>query len=180
MISRTKVLHLLSKVARAVKDKMDPPPPPPVKVTDPYEQEITRLSQFHREVKQQVSGIVYARNKTLTDLEEKQTALRQVSHELERITREGEEAVDLVMVRDFRERAAELRQDIADLEADLEPLSEIAEEVKRGLLSIQRSMNRIRAAKQKAERRQVLVNSKKVLVRLRNEGWLPDDDPDAA
>jgi len=131
-------------------------------------------------VKQPVSGVVYARNNTLTDLEEKQTALCQVSHELERITREGEEAVDLVMARDFRERAAELRQDIADLEADLEPLSEIAEEVKRGLLSIQRSMDRIRAVKQKAERRQVLVNSKKVLVRLRNEGWLPDDDPDAA
>lgn len=131
-------------------------------------------------MKQPVSGVVYARNNTLTDLEEKQTALCQVSHELERITREGEEAVDLVMARDFRERAAELRQDIADLEADLEPLSEIAEEVKRGLLSIQRSMDRIRAVKQKAERRQVLVNSKKVLVRLRNEGWLPDDDPDAA
>lgn len=110
-----------------------------------YEAAIDEKVRKHRELKKAVSGIVYLRNKTSTELEAKQKQLFEIEAQLPIAIEEGEDEVALVLI----QKRDELTADIEGLNAELSKISDQAEEAKSGLLSFQAEIEKLKREKEK-------------------------------
>jgi phage shock protein A len=108
-----------------------------------YEAAIDERVRKHKELKKAVSGIVYLRNKTSAELEEKEKELREVMQQLPVALEEGEDEVALVLIA----KKDELTSQIETLSVELHKISEQSEEAKRGLVAFQAEIEKIKREK---------------------------------
>ena len=108
-----------------------------------YEAAIDERVRKHRELKKAVSGIVYLRNKLSTELEAYNRELRDVMVQLPVAVEEGEDEVALVLI----QKKDELTGQIEQLSAELKKVSDQAEEAKRGLISFQAEIEKLKREK---------------------------------
>jgi len=109
-----------------------------------YEAAIDERVRKHRELKKAVSGIVYLRNKLSTELESKERELKEVMTQLPIAIEEGEDEVALVLI----QKKDELTHQIEALSAELQKVSDQAEEAKGGLLSFQSEIEKLKREKE--------------------------------
>jgi phage shock protein A len=98
-----------------------------------YEAAIEERIRQHRDLKKAVSSIVYLRNKTETELAERQKELIEVNLQLPIAIEEGEDDVALILIQQKDELAAK----VAGLQGELEKIASEAEEAKISLISYQ-------------------------------------------
>ena len=110
-----------------------------------YESAIDERVKKHKELKKAVSGIVYLRNKLSKELEDKEKQLREVMQQLPVALEEGEDEVALVLIT----KKDELTGEIEDLSVELSKVSDQAEEAKRGLISFQGEIEKLKREKEK-------------------------------
>lgn len=108
-----------------------------------YEAAIDERIKKHRELKKAVSGIVYLRNKTQTELEAKEKELKELDLQIPIAIEEGEDEAALVLL----ERKEALDTETAQLRVDLEKVSVQAEEAKKGLLQFQAEIGKLKREK---------------------------------
>ncbi len=108
-----------------------------------YESAIEERIKRHRDLKKAVSGIVYLRNKLQGELEEKQKALADITQQLPVAIEEGEDEAALVLI----QKKDELATQIAEIQAELEKVSQQAEEAKSGLVSFQGEIEKLKREK---------------------------------
>ena len=108
-----------------------------------YEAAIEERIAKHRQLKKAVSGIVYLRNKTSSELETKERELAEINLQLPIAVEEGEDEVALVLI----EKQESLESRIGELRLELTKISEQAEESKRGLLSFQAEIGKLKREK---------------------------------
>lgn len=108
-----------------------------------YEAAIDERVRKHRDLKKAVSGIVYLRNKLSTELEQKEKALKEVMTQIPIAVEEGEDEVALVLI----QKKDELTGHIEGLSAELSKVSDQAEEAKRGLISFQSEIEKLKREK---------------------------------
>ncbi len=109
-----------------------------------YESAIDERVRKHRELKKAVSGIVYLRNKLSTELESKERELKEVMTQLPVAIDEGEDEVALVLI----QKKDELTGQIDGLSAELQKVSDQAEEAKTGLLAFQGEIEKLKREKE--------------------------------
>ncbi len=109
-----------------------------------YEAAIEERIKKHRELKKAVSGIVYLRNKTQTELETKEKELAEINVQIPVAVEEGEDEAALVLI----ERRDALTASITALKAELEKVSTQAEEAKEGLLAFQGEIEKLKREKE--------------------------------
>ena len=110
-----------------------------------YESAIDERVKKHKELKKAVSGIVYLRNKLSKELEEKETQLREVMQQLPVALEENEDEVALVLIA----KKDELTGEIEALSVELSKVSDQAEEAKRGLITFQGEIEKLKREKEK-------------------------------
>lgn len=110
-----------------------------------YESAISERVRRHKELKKAVSGIVYLRNKLSAELEDKEASLKQVLQQLPVAIEEGEDEVALVLI----QQKDELTTEIEALSGELKKVSGQAEDAKRGLLSFQAEIEKLKREKDK-------------------------------
>jgi phage shock protein A len=108
-----------------------------------YEAAIDERVRKHRELKKAVSGIVYLRNKLSTELEQAERELKEVMVQLPVALEEGEDEVALVLI----QKKDELTAQIERLSAELTKISEQAEDAKKGLISFQAEIEKLKREK---------------------------------
>jgi phage shock protein A len=108
-----------------------------------YEAAIEERIKQHRDLKKAVSSIVYLRNKTETELEERQKQLAEVKLQLPIAVEEGEDEVALILI----QKKDELSSKVAGLQGELEKIAMEAEEAKSSLISYQGEIERLRREK---------------------------------
>ena len=108
-----------------------------------YESAIEERIKRHRDLKKAVSGIVYLRNKLQGELEEKQNALADITKQLPVAIEEGEDEAALVLI----QKKDELGAQIAEIQSELEKVSQQAEEAKSGLVSFQGEIEKLKREK---------------------------------
>ncbi len=108
-----------------------------------YEAAIDERIKKHRELKKAVSGIVYLRNKTQTELEAKEQELKEILTQIPVALDEGEDEAALVLI----QRKDELETSIAELRIELDKVSQQAEEAKNGLIQFQAEIERLKREK---------------------------------
>lgn len=108
-----------------------------------YESAIEERIKRHRDLKKAVSGIVYLRNKLQGELEEKQKLLADITQQLPVAIEEGEDEAALVLI----QKKDELSTQISEIQAELEKVSEQAEEAKSGLVSFQGEIEKLKREK---------------------------------
>lgn len=108
-----------------------------------YEAAIDERVRKHRELKKAVSGIVYLRNKLSTELEQQESELKDVMKQIPIAVEEGEDEVALVLI----QKKDELTTSIEQLSAELKKVSDQAEEAKRGLISFQAEIEKLKREK---------------------------------
>jgi phage shock protein A len=108
-----------------------------------YESAIEERIKRHRDLKKAVSGIVYLRNKLQGELEEKQKLLAEITQQLPVAIEEGEDEAALVLI----QKKDELSTQISEIQAELEKVSEQAEEAKSGLVSFQGEIEKLKREK---------------------------------
>ena len=108
-----------------------------------YEAAIEERIKQHRDLKKAVSSIVYLRNKTETELEEREKQLAEVRLQLPIAVEEGEDEVALVLI----QKKDELTAKVASLQGELEKIASEAEEAKASLISYQGEIERLRREK---------------------------------
>ncbi len=108
-----------------------------------YESAIEERIKRHRDLKKAVSGIVYLRNKLQGELEEKQNALTDITKQLPVAIEEGEDEAALVLI----QKKDELGVQIAEIQTELEKVSQQAEEAKSGLVSFQGEIEKLKREK---------------------------------
>ena len=109
-----------------------------------YESAIEERVKKHRELKKAVSGIVYLRNKTQTELEAKEKELAEINVQIPVAVEEGEDEAALVLI----ERRDSLTSSIAGLRAELEKVSAQAEDAKEGLITFQAEIEKLKREKE--------------------------------
>ena len=109
-----------------------------------YESAIEERIKKHRELKKAVSGIVYLRNKTQSELETKEKELAEINVQIPVAVEEGEDEAALVLI----ERRDILTASIADLRMELEKVSGQAEESKEGLIAFQAEIEKLKREKE--------------------------------
>lgn len=109
-----------------------------------YEAAIEERIKKHRELKKAVSGIVYLRNKTQTELEAKEKELAEINVQIPVAVEEGEDEAALVLI----ERRDALTASITALKAELDKVSTQAEEAKEGLLAFQGEIEKLKREKE--------------------------------
>ncbi|MFT7520020.1 MAG: phage shock protein A [Kiritimatiellia bacterium] len=109
-----------------------------------YESAIDERVKKHKELKKAVSGIVYLRNKLSAELESKETSLRETMTQLPIAIEEGEDEVALVLI----QNKDELTGRIEHLSNELKKVSVQAEEAKRGLISFQGEIEKLKREKE--------------------------------
>ena len=123
-----------------------------------YESAIDERVRKHRDLKKAVSGIVYLRNKLSTELESKEKELKEVMGQLPVAIDEGEDEVALVLI----QKKDELTGRIETLSAELQKVSDQAEEAKAGLLAFQGEIEKL-----KREKEQMLAKKANAEARIR-------------
>jgi phage shock protein A len=108
-----------------------------------YEAAIEERVRKHRDLKKAVSGIVFLRNKTQTDLETKERELAEVQAQIPVAVEEGEDEAALVLL----QRKDELEAATTQLRAELEKISAQAEESKAGLIQFQAEIEKLKREK---------------------------------
>ena len=108
-----------------------------------YESAIEERKKKYLELKKAVSGIVYLRNKLQTELEQKETELREVSAQIPVAVEEGEDEAALVLL----QRKDELETAIVGVRAELEKISVQAEDAKSGLITFQGEIEKLKREK---------------------------------
>ena len=108
-----------------------------------YEAAIEERIRQHRDLKKAVASIVYLRNKTETELEEREKELKEVMLQLPIAVEEGEDEVALVLI----QKKDELTNQVASLGAELDKIASEAEEAKASLISYQGEIERLRREK---------------------------------
>ncbi len=108
-----------------------------------YESAIEERIKKHRELKKAVSGIVYLRNKLQTELETKQKALKEIQFQIPVAIEDGEDEAALVLI----QKKDELTDAIASIQAELTKVSGQAEESKKGLISFQAEIEKLKREK---------------------------------
>jgi phage shock protein A len=135
-----------------------------------YEAAIDERVRSHRELKKAVSGIMYLRNKLSNELEEKERQLREVLNQLPVAVEDGEDEVALVLI----QKKDELTTSIEALSAELQKVSQQAEEAKRGLLAFQAEIDKL-----KREKEQMLAKKANAEARIRIQETLDGLSTDA-
>lgn len=110
-----------------------------------YESAIDERVKRHKDLKKAVSGIVYLRNKLSAELEDREKQLREVMQQLPVAVEEGEDEVAMVLIA----RKDELTAEIENLSVELTKVSGQAEEAKRGLVSFQAEIEKLKREKEK-------------------------------
>lgn len=108
-----------------------------------YESAIEERIKKHRELKKAVSGIVYLRNKTQTELAAKEKELGEINIQIPVAVEEGEDEAALVLI----ERRDVLTGNIADLRAELTKVSAQADDAKEGLIAFQAEIEKLKREK---------------------------------
>lgn len=108
-----------------------------------YESAIDERVRKHRDLKKAVSGIVYLRNKLSTELEQKERELKEAMAQIPVAVESGEDEVALVLI----QKKDELTKHIERLSAELSKVSDQAEEAKRGLISFQAEIEKLKREK---------------------------------
>ncbi|MBW1880621.1 MAG: PspA/IM30 family protein [Deltaproteobacteria bacterium] len=108
-----------------------------------YESAIDQRVRKHRDLKKAVSGIVYLRNKLSTEMEQKERDLKDVMKQIPIAVEDGEDEVALVLI----QKKDELTGHIERLSAELSKVSDQAEEAKRGLISFQSEIEKLKREK---------------------------------
>jgi len=135
-----------------------------------YEAAIDERIKKHRELKKAVSGIVYLRNKTQAELEEKEKGLREVSAQLPVALESGDDEVALVLL----QKKNELEKAIEGLKSDLEKVSKQAEEAKEALVGFQGEIEKL-----KRERDEMLAKKATAEARIQIQETLDGLSTDA-
>ena len=108
-----------------------------------YESAIDERVRKHRDLKKAVSGIVYLRNKLSTELEQQERELKETLAQIPVAVESGEDEVALVLI----QKKDELTKNIERLSAELSKVSDQAEEAKRGLISFQAEIEKLKREK---------------------------------
>ena len=109
-----------------------------------YEGAIEERIKKHGELKKAVSGIVYLRNKIQSELEAKEKDYKEVCLSLPIAVEEGEDEAALVLI----QKKEELEGQITNLKAELDKISTQAEESKKGLLTFQGEIEKLKREKE--------------------------------
>jgi phage shock protein A len=109
-----------------------------------YESAIDERVRKHRELKKAVSGIVYLRNKLSSELEQRERELKEVMTQLPVALEEGEDEVALVLI----QKKDELTGQIDQLSGELTKISDQAEDAKKGLISFQAEIEKLKREKE--------------------------------
>lgn len=136
-----------------------------------YEAAIEERIKKHRELKKAVSGIVYLRNKTQTELETKEKELAEINVQIPVAVEEGEDEAALVLI----ERRDALTASIAALRAELEKVSTQAEEAKEGLLAFQGEIEKLKREKEEMLARRANAEAR-IQIRETLDGLSTDAD----
>jgi len=108
-----------------------------------YESAIDERVRKHRDLKKAVSGIVYLRNKLSTELEQQERELKETLAQIPVAVESGEDEVALVLI----QKKDEVTKNIERLSAELSKVSDQAEEAKRGLISFQAEIEKLKREK---------------------------------
>lgn len=135
-----------------------------------YEAAIEERIKKHRELKKAVSGIVYLRNKTQSELEAKTKELKEIDFQIPVAIEEGEDEAALVLI----EKKDELEARIAELTGELEKVSSQAEDAKSGLLQFQAEISKL-----KREKTEMLAKKQTAEARLKIQETLDGLSTDA-
>ena len=135
-----------------------------------YEAAIEERIRKHRELKKAVSGIVYLRNKTQSELEAKTKELKEIDFKIPVAIEEGEDEAALVLI----EKKDELEARISELTAELTKVSAQAEDAKSGLLQFQAEISKL-----KREKTEMLAKKQTAEARLKIQETLDGLSTDA-
>ena len=135
-----------------------------------YEAAIEERIRKHRELKKAVSGIVYLRNKTQSELEAKTKELKEIDFQIPVAIEEGEDEAALVLI----EKKDELEARISELTAELTKVSAQAEDAKSGLLQFQAEISKL-----KREKTEMLAKKQTAEARLKIQETLDGLSTDA-
>ncbi len=135
-----------------------------------YEAAIEERIRKHRELKKAVSGIVYLRNKTQSELEAKTKELREIEFQIPVAVEEGEDEAALVLI----EKKDELESRISELTGELEKVSAQAEDAKSGLIQFQAEISKL-----KREKTEMLAKKQTADARLKIQETLDGLSTDA-
>ena len=121
-----------------------------------FEAAIEERIKKHRDLKKAVSSIVFLRNKTQTELEDKEREMADIEAQIPIAVEEGEDEVAMVLL----EKQEMLSARIAELQVELEKISAQAESSKESLVAFQADIKKLKrekiellAKKQQAEAR---------------------------
>ena len=109
-----------------------------------YEAAINERLIKHKELKKAISGIVYLRNKTQTELEDSLKELNEIEYQLEAALESGEDDMAVMLI----ERQDALQEIIKQQEADLMKVSEQADESKIALQQFQAEIKKLKREKE--------------------------------
>lgn len=109
-----------------------------------YESAIDERVKKHKELKKAVSGIVYLRNKTSKELEDKEKELREVMQQLPIALEEGEDEIALMLI----EKKDLLTSEIEELSVELGRISQQAEDAKSSLITFQNEIEKLKREKE--------------------------------
>jgi len=123
-----------------------------------YESAINERLKKQKELKKAVSGIVFLRNKTEKELEEKEAELVEINAQLEVAVDEGEDEVALVLL----ERQGELEPRILELRNELENVRRQAEDAMGALNSFREEIKKL-----KREKEEMLAKAKTAEARIK-------------
>lgn len=135
-----------------------------------YEAAIEERIRKHRELKKAVSGIVYLRNKTQSELEAKTKELKEIDFQIPVAIEEGEDEAALVLI----EKKDELEARISELSGELTKVSTQAEDAKSGLLQFQAEISKL-----KREKTEMLAKKQTAEARLKIQESLDGLSTDA-
>jgi phage shock protein A len=108
-----------------------------------YESAIEERIRKHRDLKKAVSGIIYLRNKTAAELEQKEKELKEINVQLPVAVEEGEDEVALVLI----QKKDELTRAVTELRAEMDKIAVQAEESKKGLIAFAGEIEKLRREK---------------------------------
>lgn len=123
-----------------------------------YESAINQRVQQYQKLMKAVSGIVYLRNKLQKELEEKMAKLKEVQQQLPIAVQEGDDEVSILLI----EQKNNLTADIDRIQAELEKVSQQAEDAKTSLITFQGEIEKLKAEKDSmiAKRENALAQKK--------------------
>lgn len=123
-----------------------------------YESAINQRVQQYQKLMKAVSGIVYLRNKLQKELEEKMAKLKEVQQQLPIAMQEGDDEVSILLI----EQKNNLTADIDRIQAELEKVSQQAEDAKTSLITFQGEIEKLKAEKDSmiAKRENALAQKK--------------------